>query len=137
MLERFTQQDRFARLVTPLGEDVLVLVKLDAVEAISENFEWRISCLLNEGEEPVDAQALIGQQAHVALDTDSGTTRYFPGLCTDVRFRGWRGDYMYYDLTLRPRSEERRVGKERKSAQATHAKQKRRHKIARGHEVEH
>ncbi|HLS19837.1 MAG TPA: type VI secretion system tip protein TssI/VgrG, partial [Paracoccaceae bacterium] len=101
-MERFTQQDRFARLVTPLGEDVLVLVKLDAVEAISENFEWRISCLLNEGEDPVDAQELIGQQAHVELDTDSGTVRYFPGLCTDVRFRGWRGDYMYYDLTLRP-----------------------------------
>lgn len=102
MLERLTQQDRFARLVTPLGDDVLVLVKLDATEAISENFEWRISCLLNEGEDPVDAQELIGQPAYVELDTDSGTTRYFPGLCTDVRFRGWRGDYMYYDLTLRP-----------------------------------
>ena len=32
----------------------------------------------------------------------SGTTRYFHGLCTEMRFRGWRGDYMYYQLVLRP-----------------------------------
>ncbi|HET7410958.1 MAG TPA: type VI secretion system tip protein TssI/VgrG, partial [Paracoccaceae bacterium] len=102
MPERLTQSDRFARLATTLGADVLVLVKLEAAEAISENFEWRISCLLNDGEDPVDPQALIGQSLHVEVDTDSGTTRYFPGLCTDVRFRGWRGDYMYYDLVLRP-----------------------------------
>src|SRR5690606_35840320 len=89
-------------LVTPLGNDVLVLVKLEASEAISENFEWRISCLLNDGEDPVDPQDLIGQSLHVEIDTDSGKTRYFSGLCTDVRFRGWRGDYMYYDLVLRP-----------------------------------
>lgn len=102
MPERLTQSDRFARLVTPLGDDVLVLVKLEASEAISENFEWRISCLLNDGEDPVDPQDVIGKSLHVEMDTDSGTTRYFPGLCTDVRFRGWRGDYLYYELTLRP-----------------------------------
>lgn len=102
MPERLTQTERFARLVTPLSDDALVLVKLEATEAISENFEWRVSCLLNEGEAALDPEQIIGQMLHVEVDTDSGAPRLFPGLCTDVRFRGWRGDYMYYELVLRP-----------------------------------
>jgi type VI secretion system secreted protein VgrG len=102
MPERLTQSDRFARLTTPLGDDVLVLVKLDGTEGISENFVWRISCLLNYEEDPVDPAKIIGKACHVEMETPAGTKRYFHGLCTELRFRGWRGDHMYYELVLRP-----------------------------------
>ena len=102
MPTRLTQSDRFARLITPLGEDVLVLVKLEGHEALSENFEWRIACLLNYDEEAVDPKDIVGKTCHVELETPAGTTRYFHGLCTEIRFRGWRGDHMYYQLVLRP-----------------------------------
>lgn len=102
MPERLTQSDRFARLVTPLGEDILILVKLEGQEGLSENFEWRIACLLNYEEDPVDPKNVIGKACHVEMDTPSGTTRYFHGICTEMRFRGWRGDHMYYQLMLRP-----------------------------------
>ena len=102
MPERLTQRDRFARLTTPLGQDVLVLMKLDGTEAISENFEWRLSCLLNAEEDAVDPKEIIGKPCHVELDASDGSVRCFHGLCTEVRFRGWRGEYMYYQLSLRP-----------------------------------
>ena len=102
MPERLTQRDRFARLTTPLGQDVLVLMKLDGSEAISENFEWRLSCLLNADEDAVEPTNIIGKPCHVELDASDGSTRCFHGLCTEIRFRGWRGEYMHYQLVLRP-----------------------------------
>ncbi len=102
MPEQLTQSDRFARLTTPLGKDVLVLIKLDGTEAISENFEWRLACLLNTDEDAVDPKDIIGKPCHVDLDAGDGSTRSFHGLCTEIRFRGWRGEYMYYQLVLRP-----------------------------------
>ena len=102
MPEKLTQQGRFARLTTPLGEDVLVLLKLEGTEAISENFEWRVGCLLNADELPVDPKDIIGKPCNVDVDSEDGEARHFHGLCTEIRFRGWRSEYMYYQLTLRP-----------------------------------
>ncbi len=102
MQERLTQSDRFARLVTPLGEDVLVLLRLEGHEGLSENFEWRIACVLNSGEDAVDPRDIIGKACHVEMETPSGRSRFFHGLCTEIRFCGWRGDFMYYQLVLRP-----------------------------------
>ena len=39
------QTGRVARLTTPLGENVLVLTGFDAVEGLSELFEYRIDAL--------------------------------------------------------------------------------------------
>ena len=101
-MERLKQSDRFARLSTPLGEDVLVLSRFDGYERISDNFEWNVEALLNAEEEPVDPQKLIGKACHVEMDGLTGDARYFHGLCTEVRFLGWEQQHMRYRVTLRP-----------------------------------
>ena len=101
-MEKLKQSDRFARLTTPLGEDALVLTRFDGSESISDNFEWSVHALLNFGESPVDASAIIGKPCHVAMDGTVGDERFFHGLCTEVRFLGWMGKYMEYRLVLRP-----------------------------------
>ncbi|MEM7210444.1 MAG: type VI secretion system tip protein TssI/VgrG [Pseudomonadota bacterium] len=101
-MEKLKQSDRFARLSTPLGQDVLVLTRFDGYESISDNFEWSVQALLNIGEQPVDASRIIGQPCHVVMDGLAGDARYFHGLCTEIRFMGWQGKYMHYHLVLRP-----------------------------------
>ena len=101
-MEKLKQSDRFAQLFTPLGEDALVLTRLDAYESISDNFEWSVGALLNFGENPVDPAMIIGQPCYVTLGGTTGDDRFFHGLCTEVRFVGWQGKYMEYQLSLRP-----------------------------------
>ncbi|MEM1160891.1 MAG: type VI secretion system tip protein TssI/VgrG [Pseudomonadota bacterium] len=102
MSTRLDQSNRFARLETPLGTDTLVLVKFEGTEGISENFEWRISALLNEGESPVKSADIIGKPCQAVIEGPSGDERFFPGLCTEIRHRGYRGDFALYELVLRP-----------------------------------
>lgn len=102
MPDRLIQRDRLARLTTPLGEDILVFHKMVGTEAISDHFEWRVTCLLNAGETPVEPKDLIGKPCGVELVADDSRTRHFHGICTELRFRGWHYDYMSYELTLRP-----------------------------------
>ena len=42
---QLTQDTRLCELTTPLGKDVLVLVRFEATEGLSELFEYRIECL--------------------------------------------------------------------------------------------
>ena len=101
-MQKLKQSDRFARLSTPLGEDVLVLSRFDGYENISDNFEWNVEALLNADEDPVDPQKLIGKPCHVVMDGLSGDARYFHGLCSEIRFLGWEEGHMQYRLVLRP-----------------------------------
>ena len=101
-MEKLKQSDRFAQLSTPLGEDVLVLTQFDGYESISDNFEWSIDALLNYGEEPVDTSKIIGKPCYVTLSGYTGEERNFHGICSEVRFLGWQGKYMKYQLVLRP-----------------------------------
>ena len=95
------QDNRFARLNTPLGKDVLVLVNLEGNEGVSEGFEWRVDCLLNFNQ-TLDPQALIGKPCWVEMDTPSGEKRYFHGLCSEIRYCSEQGDYRHYKIVLRP-----------------------------------
>ncbi len=101
MSVRLEQRERFARLHTIAPDDKFVLVNFDGHEGISENFEWRIDCLLNY-QETIDAKDIIGKPCHVELDTSQQETRYFHGICTEMRYCGEEGDYERYNLVLRP-----------------------------------
>lgn len=100
MIETATQSKRIAKLVTPLGDDVLVLLRLDGTEALSELYEFRVEALTSEA--AIDTDAVIGHPVHVALGVEGGGTRHFHGLCTDIRWLGGRNERDHYELTLRP-----------------------------------
>ena len=101
MPSKLTQANSLLQLTSPLGEDVLIPIKLVGNEQLSENFEWTIHCLLNADESPVDPQEIVGKSCHVNVSHgDTDTT--FEGLCASIEFIGFRFEYALYKLVLRP-----------------------------------
>ncbi|MGE3804450.1 MAG: type VI secretion system Vgr family protein [Gemmataceae bacterium] len=80
-MANFSQQNRPLAIATPLGPDVLLAEKLDAREAVSELFEYRLQLL---AEKPVPFDQLLGQEAKVQLQLPNGDKRYFNGMIAEL-----------------------------------------------------
>src|SRR3954469_16247968 len=96
---RLTQNTRICELITPLGENELVLTRLDATEGLSELFEYRIEALSETID--VDFDGAIGQQCGVKVKM-YGKERQFNGILVEAQFIGVRSDFFLYRLVLRP-----------------------------------
>ena len=99
MNNAFSQQARQGRLSTVLGPDVLVLLRMDGVEEISGDFEWRIEALSDQP--GLDLHGLLGTHATVEIDHTQGT-RAFDGIVCEAQQRGASENGFRYDLVLRP-----------------------------------
>lgn len=89
------------QLTSPLGKDVLIPIKFEGIEQVSENFEWTIHCLLNADEAPVEPDKIVGKSCHIQVENGDDKT-IFEGLCASVDFLGFRYEYALYKLILRP-----------------------------------
>ncbi|MCE7028378.1 type VI secretion system Vgr family protein [Jiella avicenniae] len=94
------QRTRIGELTTPFGTDVLVLHRLTATEAISENFELRVDALSKQAD--LDFSAAIGEHATVRLNTIRDGVRFFDGILTEAEWLGAEEGAYRYRLTLRP-----------------------------------
>ena len=92
------QDTRFAELRTPLGKDVLVLVRFDATEGLSELFEYRIEALAAK---EVDLDAILGRPCSVTVKL-YGKERHFNGIAVEAQWTGVRQEHHVYRLVLRP-----------------------------------
>jgi type VI secretion system secreted protein VgrG len=92
------QDTRFAELRTPLGKDVLVLVRFDATEGLSELFEYRIEALAAK---EVDLDAVLGRPCSVTIKL-YGQERHFNGVAVEAQWTGVRQEHHVYRLVLRP-----------------------------------
>ena len=99
MGQKLTQNTRTCELTTPLGKDVLVLVRLDGSEELSELFEYRIECL-SETEDIAFDQA-IGQQCSIKIKM-FGKEREFHGILVEAQWLGTKSEYFSYRIVLRP-----------------------------------
>ena len=99
MGQKLTQDTRLCELTTPLGKDVLVLVRLDATEGLSELFEYRIECLSET--EDIDFDQAIGQQCSLKVKM-FGKEREFHGILVEAQWLGTKSDYFSYRIVLRP-----------------------------------
>jgi type VI secretion system secreted protein VgrG len=99
MGQKLTQNTRTCELTTPLGKDVLVLVRLDGSEGLSELFEYRIECL-SETEDIAFDQA-IGQQCSIKIKM-FGKEREFHGILVEAQWLGTKSEYFSYRIVLRP-----------------------------------
>ena len=93
------QKGRIASLTTPLGEDVLVLTKLETTESLSTLFEIRVTA--ESDQESVDLKSLIGAPCSVAVAT-YGNVRHFHGLAVEAQWSGGSKEEKQYVLILRP-----------------------------------
>ncbi|WP_102225762.1 type VI secretion system Vgr family protein [Acidimangrovimonas sediminis] len=96
----FQQADRVGRLETMLGQDVLVLLRLEGSDHINAPFRFDVDCLATSPD--IDFDALLGTHATVVLQSFGGVERVFDGIVAEVRWigpgeNGWR-----YRLILRP-----------------------------------
>jgi type VI secretion system secreted protein VgrG len=94
-----TQDTRLGELITPLGKDVLVLVRFDATEGLSELFEFRVECLSEKAD--LDFDGAIGQQCTVKLKMYE-QVREFSGILVEAEWTGLLHDHYTYHIVLRP-----------------------------------
>lgn len=74
----FVHAERPMRLKTPAGSDALLLVSMQAHEAISELFRFQMEMVSQQSSVAFDK--MLGQKVTVEWDTGGGSTRYFSGL---------------------------------------------------------
>lgn len=95
-----TQDDRLGRLDTPLGHDVLCLVRFNGTEGLSELFEFSIEAVSeNSG---VDFNAAIGKNCSVTIRSYEDAKRIFNGVLVEAQDLGGEAGYHNYRLVLRP-----------------------------------
>jgi len=100
MADQLKQDDRTGILTTPLGDDVLALSQLNAVEALSELFEFHIQAVSLQAN--LDFNSALGLGCTVELMTGDNLKRYFNGIMTEARWTSVHQDLYVYDLVLRP-----------------------------------
>ncbi|KAA5606909.1 type VI secretion system tip protein VgrG [Roseospira marina] len=104
MSDDFTIQegDRYLRLRTPLGEDAMILTRLDGEEAVSDLFSFQFEMLSAHTE--IAAKDIVGKRVTGILQRPRlETPRYFSGLVT--RFGAgpmFSRTYRYYTCEIRP-----------------------------------
>jgi type VI secretion system secreted protein VgrG len=120
--EDLKQDKRVGSFNTPLGKDVLVLVRFDATEGLSELFEFRIEALSNKPD--INFDDAIGKQCTLKFKTygpnsessgigqesepsgigqgSSGSEREFSGIMVEAQWLGVGQRLYSYRLVLRP-----------------------------------
>lgn len=99
MCAQFTQDNRRAKLSTVLGQDVMVLMRMNGTEEISGDFEWHVEALSSDNE--INLDDILGTHATVSLSSNEGD-RFFDGIVTEARWVGTQENGSRYDLVLRP-----------------------------------
>lgn len=99
MNSHFSQSSRQGRLSTVAGEDALVLLRMDGVEELSGDFEWRVEALSDQP--AIDIHSLLGTHATVEIGHADGT-RAFDGIVCEAEAKGAFENGYRYDLVLRP-----------------------------------
>ena len=95
-----TQSNRFIGVTTPLGEDELLLQRLDTYESLGRLFEFHLD-LLSESE-TINLDDVIGHPMTVRIDIQDGTSRYLSGICSEFSRTGSLGRYTTYEAIVRP-----------------------------------
>ncbi|MDR3374783.1 MAG: type VI secretion system tip protein TssI/VgrG [Ancalomicrobiaceae bacterium] len=96
----FSQKGRPAQLTTPLGEDVLLLQRFNAHEAMSELFEFTVDALSEV--DGLDFEPALGTNCHVTLRSIDGSRRRFNGILAEAEWTGLHDSLYTYRLVLRP-----------------------------------
>jgi len=100
MAGAISQTGRIGKLTTSAGEDVFGLERIEAEEALSELFEFRIGAISEQAN--FNFNSLLGKNACVTLETVDGLKRVFNGVLIEAKWTGARYDLSTYQMVLRP-----------------------------------
>lgn len=76
-MTRFTQDDRYFRVTSPLGDDALLLRSFTGVEGISRPFDYRLNLLSTDS--AISGEGLVGEEMTVTWEDANGDTQYIHG----------------------------------------------------------
>ena len=91
---------RYARVFTPLGDDVLLFFSMDGTESMGQPFEYEVDLLSTD--EQIDLTQLLGQPMLITVELPNAQFREFSGYVTRFVLVGSLGRYVRYRATLRP-----------------------------------
>ncbi|MCB1915653.1 MAG: type VI secretion system tip protein VgrG [Rhodocyclaceae bacterium] len=87
-------------LTTPLGPDVLLFYRMQAIEALSRVPEFHLECLSEN--RAIDADAILAAKVCVTMRLADDSARDFCGFVTRFAQAGMQGRYHVYHATVRP-----------------------------------
>src|SRR6266851_4363652 len=100
MSGKLGQSERVAEFKSPLGKDVLALVRFEGTEGLGELFEYHVEALSED--ENIDFDKAIGHSCTIKLNAFKGKERIYDGILTEARWAGKKEDFFHYRLVLRP-----------------------------------
>ena len=95
-----SQEGRLGVFTSPLGKDVLVLSRFDAVEGLSEIFEYRLELLSSQPN--INFDNALGHNCCAKFKSPDGPDRCFNGVMVEAQWIGQREDLYVYRATLKP-----------------------------------
>jgi type VI secretion system secreted protein VgrG len=100
MAAQLSQSERVAEFKTPLGDNVLALIKIEGTESLGELFEFHIEALSDQ--ENIDFDKVLGQGCTLKLKAYGDKERIFHGIMTEAQWVGKTEEFYHYRLVLRP-----------------------------------
>src|SRR5271163_3785033 len=94
------QSERVGEFKTPLGENVLALIKVEGSELLGGLFEFHVEALSEK--ENIDFDKALGQGCTLKLKAYTGKERIFHGIMTEAQWVGKIEEFYRYRLILRP-----------------------------------
>jgi len=95
-----TQQHRLIAVTTPLGDDELVIRRMLGYEKLSQLFEYNLE--LYSEDLDINYEDLLGGNATVRVELESGDTRYFNGYISQFSCLGQDREHFTYQAILKP-----------------------------------
>ncbi len=93
------QQDRIAKLHSPLPEGTVAIHRFHGHEALSRHSTYSLD--LYGTRASIDFDALLGRKIAIEIEIYKDPPRFFNGVITDAEWIGERDDYYYFRMTLR------------------------------------
>lgn len=100
MANKPTQTARIGSLSTALGQDKLVLTRFDAVEGLSQLYEYTAEALSPDPN--LDFNPAIGEKCCISLKTYNNSKRHFHGILVASQWTGKINEQYSYRLRIRP-----------------------------------
>ena len=98
---KFTQENRFISLKTPLGEDALLLASFTGHEGISRLFQFNLD-LLSEKKD-ISFNDIVGQKVTIKMDLGDGSSfRYWSGYVSRFAQGGSDARFARYQMEVVP-----------------------------------
>ncbi len=95
-----TQEHRFAKVRTPLGDDVLLLRRMSGTEKLSNLSEYNLELFSHDME--INYDDILGQKLTLSLELTDGSERYFDGYVTSFSQTGFEREFVLYQAVVQP-----------------------------------